>query len=95
MHFDFSCGNTTQYYFLCIFETFGRMKLKHLILFVFLILIIQNHKKKIQTHTHLFLLYFTHTPTIINLQTIKIENNPNNTLNNCKNSQINLLRILE
>jgi len=56
MHFEFSCGNTTQYYFLCIFETFGRMKLKHLILFVFLILIIQNHKKKYK-HTPISFYY--------------------------------------
>jgi hypothetical protein len=46
MYFEFSYGNTIQYDFLCIFETLGCLKLKHLIFFVFLILNIQNLIKK-------------------------------------------------
>jgi len=43
MYFKFPYGNTTQYDFLCIFETLGRMQLKHLIIFVLLVLNIQKH----------------------------------------------------
>jgi hypothetical protein len=72
MYFEFSYGNTTQYDFLCIFETLGYMQLKHLIPFVLLVSNIQKHIKRIQTQTPISFYYILLTPLIINLQITKI-----------------------